>query len=102
MLKLETDPQFTTDLAKKVTEQVLQGMSAKYAVASQWPPMLDYKDIMNFFRCSQTKALQIMNIGDFPKVPNVGNKKVPIWSLINWLETHTDYMDRMYPEYNAI
>lgn len=102
MLKLETDPEFTADLAKQVTEQVTQHLSAKYAVAAQWPAMLDYKDVMRFFRVSQPKASEIMHIADFPRVPGVGTKCVPIWSLIDWVESHTDYMDRMYPEYKAI
>jgi hypothetical protein len=99
MLKLETDPQFTNDLAKQVTEQVLQGMSAKYAVAANWPAMLDYHDIMKFFRCSQSKANEIMRIDGFPRVPNVGKKCVPIWSLLNWLDEHSDYISEMYPKY---
>lgn len=99
MLKLETDPQFTADIAKQVTEQVLKGLSAKYAVASQWPAMLDYKDIMRWFRCSQPKANDIMHIKGFPRVPGVGTKCVPIWKLIDWVDEHSDYIAELYPKY---
>lgn len=102
MLKLETDPEFTADIASQVTEKVVKQLSAKYAVATQWPAMLDYKDIMTFFRCSQTKAGQIMNIADFPRVPGVGKKCVPIWGLLDWVESHSDYMNQMYPKHKAI
>jgi hypothetical protein len=100
MFKLEPDPEFGSDLAKQISQQVTEQMSAKYAVAAQWPEMLDYKDISKFFRCSITKANQIMNIADFPRVPGVGLKKVPIWSLINWVEHHSNYMAEMYPKYS--
>ncbi|MFX3617943.1 MAG: hypothetical protein ACE3JK_10475 [Sporolactobacillus sp.] len=99
MLKLETDPEFTNDLASQVTDQVLKGLSAKYAVAAGWPPMLDYHDIMKWFRCSQPKANQIMHIHDFPRVDGVGKKCVPLWKLIDWADKHSDYMAEKYPEY---
>lgn len=100
MFKLEPDPSFAADLSKQISEQVTEQLSAKYAVAAQWPAMLDYKDIMRFFRVSQPKASEIMHIADFPRVPGVGTKCVPIWSLLKWVDGHADYMSEMYPKYS--
>lgn len=96
MIKLEVDQEFINQISCEVTDQVIKGLSAKYAVASQWPAMLDYKDIMKFFRCSQPKANEIMRIRDFPVVGNVGRKCVPLWKLIDWVDSHDDYNPERY------
>ncbi|MDF2789847.1 MAG: hypothetical protein K0S80_2945 [Neobacillus sp.] len=91
MIKLEIDQEFINQLSNQITKQVVKELSAKYAVASQWPAMLDYHDIMKFFRCSQPTASRIMNIQGFPRVRNVGKKCVPIWSLIDWVDDQSQF-----------
>lgn len=99
MLKLETDPEFIDQIAGRVAEIVQPKLSAKLAIAVQYPPMLDYKDIMRFFSCKDKKAFQIMNI--IPTVEGVGSHKVPIWKLLDWIDENIETVKHLFPEYSG-
>lgn len=57
-----------------------------------FPPMLDKNHLMKFLGIRPTKAAELLNREDFPVIREFGRPRVPLHSLITWIDEHTEWV----------
>jgi hypothetical protein len=92
LIKVDFDDAFMEVAATKIADRAFEKLSVKLEEANKWPPMLGHQEIKQFFGCGTTLASQLMNRADFPRVPDVGRKCVPLHLLYLWIDKHSEWV----------
>ena len=57
------------------------------------PPILTAKDLSNFLHISRASSYNLFNAKDFPTLKIGRSKRVTREHLIDWMNSHTDYIN---------
>lgn len=57
-----------------------------------FPPLLDKTLLMKFLSIGPTKASELLNRDDFPVIREFGHPRVPLHSLLTWIDDHTEWI----------
>ncbi|MGO4953068.1 DNA-binding protein [Paenibacillus sp. DRB1-1] len=89
MFKLEVDPQQLQQLITEAVEKALERNS--FSIFNQ-PTLFDKKQLMDFLGIGSTKASELLNREDFPVIREFGHPRVPLHTLMIWIDEHTEWV----------
>ncbi|WP_083679414.1 hypothetical protein [Paenibacillus amylolyticus] len=93
MFKIELDP---TELQQYISKAVEDAFSKiDFALkddSKKYPALMDKNELMDFLRVGHTKASELLNRDDFPVIREFGHPRIPLHSLMIWIDEHTEWI----------
>jgi len=93
LFKIELDP---TELQQYISKAVEDAFSKiDFALkddSKKYPALMDKNELMEFLRIGHTKASELLNRADFPVIREFGHPRIPLHSLMIWIDEHTDWI----------
>ncbi|MDQ0658804.1 DNA-binding protein [Paenibacillus sp. W2I17] len=93
---IEIDP---NTLQQMIMTAVQEAIEQCNLASSNHPALMDKTQLMNFLGIGATKAAELLNRDDFPVIREFGHPRIPLHSLMIWIDEHTEWIRDNAQEY---
>ena len=90
MFKIEVNPSELEQMIMSAVQKAIE--QSLFATSQTHPTLMDKKQLMDFLRIGATKATELLNREDFPVIREFGHPRVPLHSLMTWIDAHTEWI----------
>lgn len=84
---------FDTDELRSIIREEVQAALKEGDRLQELPTILNRQEVMNLLRIKSTKMSELMAREDFPKLKGVGGVLIPSKQLLQWIDTHTYWVE---------
>lgn len=99
MFKIEVNPSELEQMIMSAVQKAIE--QSLFATSQTHPTLMDKAQLMKTLGIGATKASELLNRDDFPVIREFGHPRIPLHSLMIWIDEHTEWIRDNAKDYHS-